>query len=121
MDYWHDLFHGQNDVDDWRRVIDEMSRLEMFGYRFNTHTHPYVARLVKRLVEGSLSILQAQDTEIETTDIFTLSRYHPSDDRVVMPHPMKTIDFDADGAYSVYNWELFYHVPLAIAIHLSKN
>src|SRR6266702_5397942 len=25
------------------------------------------------------------------------------------------------GAYSAYNWELFFHVPLILAIHLSKN
>ena len=25
------------------------------------------------------------------------------------------------GAYSVYNWELFFHVPITIAIHFSKN
>ena len=25
------------------------------------------------------------------------------------------------AAYSVYNWELFYHVPLTVAIHLSRN
>lgn len=31
------------------------------------------------------------------------------------------MDFTSSGAYAVYNWELFYHVPITIAIHLSKN
>ena len=31
------------------------------------------------------------------------------------------IDFARDAAYSVYNWELFYHVPLFIAERLSQN
>lgn len=121
MDMWGDLFHGRNDVEDWGRVINAFTHLQTFGYRFNTHSHPYVASLVKALVEGSLSALQAQDTEIEATDIFTPSRYNPSRDLVAEPYPVKAIDFDADGAYAVYNWELFYHVPFAIAVHLSKN
>ena len=37
------------------------------------------------------------------------------------PHPVKDLDFTDSGAYSVYNWELFYHVPFTIAVHLSKN
>ena len=37
------------------------------------------------------------------------------------PYPVKDLDFTSSGAYSVYNWELFFHVPLTIAIHLSKN
>ncbi|HEY5811435.1 MAG TPA: hypothetical protein VIT23_02130, partial [Terrimicrobiaceae bacterium] len=37
------------------------------------------------------------------------------------PYPAKDLDFTLSGAYSVYNWELFFHVPLTIAIHLSRN
>jgi hypothetical protein len=40
---------------------------------------------------------------------------------VEQPYPVKDLDFTSSGAYAVYNWELFYHVPLTIAIHLSKN
>jgi hypothetical protein len=36
-------------------------------------------------------------------------------------YPKKEIDLSEDGAYSVYNWELLFHAPLAIAVHLSKN
>lgn len=37
------------------------------------------------------------------------------------PYPVKDLDFAYNGAYSVYNWELFFHVPLTIAMHLSNN
>jgi hypothetical protein len=40
---------------------------------------------------------------------------------VEKPYPVKDLDFTSSGAYSVYNWELFFHVPITIAIHLSKN
>lgn len=36
--------------------------------------------------------------------------------------PVDDLDFDyQSGAYSVYNWELFYHVPYTLGLHLSRN
>ena len=40
---------------------------------------------------------------------------------VVQPWPVKDLDFSTSGAYAIYNWELFFHAPLLIAIHLSQN
>lgn len=53
-------------------------------------------------------------------DIFSKTHYNPSK-MVQRPYPVKELDFTSCGAYAVYNWELFFHVPLTIAIHLSKN
>jgi hypothetical protein len=53
-------------------------------------------------------------------EIFTTDAYNPTA-MVRRPYPARELDFSASGAYSVYNWELFYHAPLTIAIHLSKN
>ena len=33
----------------------------------------------------------------------------------------KEIDLREGGPYANYNWELLFHVPLTIAVHLSKN
>lgn len=52
---------------------------------------------------------------------FFEDRYCPAPELVRRPYPTKDLDFSSAGAYSVYNWELFYHVPITIAIHLSKN
>lgn len=109
------------------------------SYQFYAHFHPYVANLVKRLIEKSVSGLQSMDTEyvkkpdgsfvtlpggkpkpVLYQDLFTAVKYDPSD-MVEQPYPVKDIDFTSGGAYSVYNWELFYHVPFTIAVHLSKN
>lgn len=54
-------------------------------------------------------------------DIFNLSQYNPDWDSVQQPGPVKNLDFTFDGAYSIYNWELFFHAPLLIAVHLSQN
>jgi hypothetical protein len=51
---------------------------------------------------------------------FFQNTYQPSL-LVQQPYPVKELDFTAGGAYAVYNWELFFHVPFTIAVHLSKN
>src|SRR5436309_13408005 len=33
----------------------------------------------------------------------------------------KEIDVHDGGPYANYNWELLFHIPLTIAVHLSKN
>ena len=35
--------------------------------------------------------------------------------------PRENIDFSFNGAYSIYNWELFFHIPLLVATQLSQN
>lgn len=53
--------------------------------------------------------------------IFNTAHYNPNAAAVTQPWPVKNIDFSYDGAYSIYNWELFFHAPLLIAVHLSEN
>ena len=106
------------------------------AYQFYPHFHPYVDKLIQRLIEESVRGLQAADTDYRTSapltlpdgkprpvlyeEIFSESNYAPSE-LVVEPHPVKDLDFTPSGAYSVYNWELFFHVPFSIAVNLSKN
>lgn len=53
-------------------------------------------------------------------DVLTDEKYRPSA-LVSRPYPVRDLDFTASGAYSIYNWELFFHVPFTMAVHLSKN
>ena len=53
-------------------------------------------------------------------DLLTATQYKPTA-LVERPYPVKDLDFTTSGAYAVYNWELFYHVPLTLAVHLSRN
>jgi Tc toxin complex TcA C-terminal TcB-binding domain len=121
------------------------------NYRFSPHFHPYVTRLVSRLIEQSVPGLQAADTEYQTAadgswatfgptypdttrrgkfipilfEDFFAGMYHPNPgniaDLIGDPVPAKELDFSSSGAYSVYNWELFFHIPIIVAVHLSKN
>jgi hypothetical protein len=52
--------------------------------------------------------------------VFDGTHYNPSS-WVSEPYPVKNIDFTVSGAYSLYNWEMFFHAPLMVAIHLSQN
>lgn len=52
--------------------------------------------------------------------IFDPSHYNPDWDNVNQPGPHENLDFTSGGAYSIYNWELFFHAPLMSAIHLSQ-
>lgn len=108
------------------------------SYRIYLHQHPYVKNLTQSLLSGGVSGLQGADTDyIKTPDgsfetlpdgrfkphlfaDFFNAAYKPTE-LVDNPYPVKDLDFSSSGAYSAYNWELFYHVPLTIAIHLSKN
>jgi hypothetical protein len=53
--------------------------------------------------------------------LLTAAAYGPSSGLVNTPYPVKELDFAPGSAYAVYNWELFFHVPLTLAIHLSRN
>ncbi len=62
-----------------------------------------------------------QQTPVQLYEpIFTAQEYKPAA-AVRRPYPVKDLDFSVSGAYSIYNWELFFHAPLLIAIHLSQN
>ncbi|HLG61746.1 MAG TPA: hypothetical protein VKY19_07420 [Ktedonosporobacter sp.] len=125
----------------WTRVIVRHITTEerSLNYQFFPHFHPYVGELVRRLIETDIEGLQDADTDYQKNpdgsfvtlpdgkprptlydELFTSNNYNPSD-MVQQPYPVKDLDFTSSGAYSVYNWELFYHIPLEIAIHLSKN
>ena len=67
----------------------------------------------------------SRETQLEGHRV-QLSPELPADAWVVEPateefYPKEDVDFTPDGAYSPYNWELFFHAPLLIANSLSRN
>lgn len=75
---------------------------------------------VKLRAGTSLNLLSCKPKPKLYQGIFSQTQYDPSD-LVQLPYPVKDLNFAPRGAYAAYNWELFYHVPITIAIHLSKN
>jgi Tc toxin complex TcA C-terminal TcB-binding domain/Neuraminidase-like domain/Salmonella virulence plasmid 28.1kDa A protein/Putative peptidoglycan binding domain len=88
-------------------------------YRFSNFHHPYLCEFVKTLSRGGIHALLSLPTQ-SATDEQSFAAYSPKP-RVLTPHPIDEVEFQADGAYAGYNWELFFHVPLLIADRLSKN
>jgi hypothetical protein len=93
---------------------------------FATHHHPHICDFLKALnwqgVPGLLTLknqrLDAKDVDPNT--IFQKS-YDPANGMVAHPYPSENVDFSSSGAYSIYNWEIFFHIPFLIATQLSQN
>lgn len=97
-----------------------------FTYTFYNHFHPFVGELLERLNRKSIDGLLDAGFHERLREDFFQDFYQPnestsSDDTVDVKYFPKQIDVSEDGAYAIYNWELLFHVPLTIAVHLSKN
>lgn len=94
-----------------------------FTYTFDNHFHPFVGELIEQLNKRSLDGLLDVNFHATLVDDFFKEQYLPNetDKTVEVICFPKEIDVSEAGSYAVYNWELFFHVPLTIAMHLSKN
>ncbi|PYC65368.1 toxin [Micromonospora arborensis] len=94
-----------------------------FSYSFENFFHPFVGELIEQLNRRSLAGMLDPDFHQGLSDpTFFDSLYTAlANDLVKISHEPKEIDLGAGGPYSGYNWELLFHVPLTIAVHLSKN
>jgi len=106
-----------------------------FRYTFENFFHPFVGELITELNKNSLpgmlapSFLEGLSERVSNppeTDTFFKYFEHfykkPSDEKLAMVSGFpKEIDVSEHGPYANYNWELFFHIPLTIAVHLSKN
>jgi len=107
----------QEDLAGW--VVKKVPLREV-DYRFFLHYHPYTDELIEKLNRGGLQALldvNYHDSLHQDLhpDLYLAGR-HAQD-----KFPRHEIDVSDDGPYSLYNWELFFHAPLTIAVHLSKN
>jgi len=99
-------------------------------YKFFNHFHPFVGQLIEQLNTKSLAGLFDVDFQSQlgisppVLDYFKTT-YGPMTNKpeveVDYSRTRKELDVSTDGAYSIYNWELFYFCPLIIAVNLSKN
>lgn len=102
-------------------VFTERQDIE-FTYTFENFFHPFVGELIQKLNNESLpGLLNPKYHQDWQTNFFdTFYTLLTSELVKIESHP-KEIDLRHSGAYANYNWELLFHVPLTIAVHLSKN
>ena len=93
-------------------------------YRFHNFYHPYVCDFVRRIerdgIDGLLKWSKQGTTPLQNAYAEIDTIYAPTHS-VVEPFPVENVDFSFGGAYSQYNWELFFHAPFLIATRLFKN
>jgi len=101
--------------------------LPLRQFHFKNFYHPFVcdfARLLNDPVQGIPGMMR-RETQLKNSGFRFLTTYQPTA-YVVEPftesfHPNEVVDFSPDGAYSSYNWELFFHAPLLIGNALSRE
>lgn len=127
----HGQFHRVDDIKNAPITATLLSGTT-FTYDLENFFHPYVGDLAERLNKKSLSGLydplfihtlrgQRSGTTSDTFfDFFGSGYVNTSSSTTVIQGHATEVDLDG-GPYSNYNWELLFHVPLTIAVHLSKN
>jgi hypothetical protein len=124
------VFHDQSVAAFWN-TMPVGNQNTKFTYTFHNMFHPFVGELISRLNQKSLSgmldpvwqdSLKTPDPNIDPTHDFFNIQYQPQNSNLVQTESFrKEIDVSGDGPYADLNWELLYHVPLTIAVHLSKT
>jgi peptidoglycan hydrolase-like protein with peptidoglycan-binding domain len=96
--------------------------------RYEILYHPFTCAFISGLRRfGVPGLLNLSNQQLELVETFA-PRYAPTS-AVTKPYPVEQVDFGRIGttsvyrstAYSAYNWELFFHVPLLLAVRLSEN
>ena len=107
-------------------------------YTFETFYHPYARTFLRELEIGGVSQLMTRNLQLNVQAVRGLtpnfdfkSIYNPTS-LVETPYPgavnatdpgETNLDFSigSAGAYSLYNWEVFYHIPMFMAAQLMQN
>src|SRR5262245_57169474 len=93
-----------------------------FTYTFQNFFHPFVGELIEELNKESLPGMFGPTFHAGLKADFFKTVYTIQTGRLVkVEYFPKDIDVTDGGPYANYNWELFFHIPLTIAVHLSKN
>jgi peptidoglycan hydrolase-like protein with peptidoglycan-binding domain len=97
-------------------------------YRLFTNYHPFVPLFIQELNHRGIDGLLKRDIQLTPTSVgpagmpaLDFNAYYQPTGLVQPPYPVEDVDFDYDATYAIYNWELFFHVPLLIANALSRN
>ena len=122
------LYHNSGDTG---RVLGQnlqATGIDTFSYDFKPFFHPFVAQLIQQLNQTSVAgMLEpdflaglVQSYTPNTTDPVVSDPYMPPSSPAVTIEPGQ-IDVSFGGPYANYNWELLYHIPVMVAVHLSSN
>ena len=109
--------------------IDSTQTVRRLKYTFYPFMHPYTALFLRELnrsgIEGLLNrTIQRQPQLYPPQRTFSFTgTYGPAAGTTAVDATAENdvLDFSRAGAMSIYNWELFFHIPFLIACRLSAN
>jgi peptidoglycan hydrolase-like protein with peptidoglycan-binding domain len=113
----------------WVNVtIDSTTTVQRLTYTFRPFSHPYASLFIRELnrsgPDGLLNrTIQRFPNAYPPGNTFSFAAYAPVAG-VAVADPTaatETLDFCRSGAMSVYNWEVFFHIPFLIACKLATN
>ncbi|GAA0954667.1 hypothetical protein GCM10009550_38210 [Actinocorallia libanotica] len=107
---------------DYLAILDELRaywRLR-YGLQVRNFYHPLACLFRQRLNGGGIPALLERSLQLTDTGFDFAATYQPSA-LVIQPYPRENVDFELGGAYSSYNWELFFHLPFDIAMRLGQD
>jgi len=103
-------------------------------YWFHVFYHPFTRLIWHQLSSGGFDLLydpnlQQNPDQIDPSgsDVFSFgSNYNPTwrvrwDHDDVTGQDRQFLDFNRNASFSVYNWEIFYHIPSYVAQLLNQN
>jgi hypothetical protein len=88
--------------------------------------HPFAEVFQQEINRGGVETFYRRNLQINPQVFsgktpFNIAAYGPVADMDFSAAEKEQLDFSRSGAYSIYNWELFFHVPLMMACRLSQN
>ncbi|MCL2799555.1 MAG: neuraminidase-like domain-containing protein [Endomicrobia bacterium] len=122
------------DIDAFLKEFGQAEQLQ-YGEQFKNMYHPLVCPLRGILYKEGVPALMKRNTQRLNSGFDFEKHYDPTPNIVpqmimknpdgsaetIRKYPIEDIDFESDGSYSVYNWDLFFRIPLHIATTLTQN
>jgi hypothetical protein len=95
-------------------------------YAFSVFYHPFARTFLRELEIGGTDQLMQRNLQINPQQVrgqgtYNFANLYQPQPPVATPYPDEDVDFEVDGAYALYNWELFYHAPMFVASQLMVN
>jgi len=120
-------YHASDRQSSRSQINNQIGPETPFTYTFNNFFHPFVGEIISKVKEASLPGVmdarwQKSLNDLDKDFFDTLYTRNPKNSTLVnVQSSRKELDVDENGPYANYNWELFFHIPLTVAVHLSKT
>jgi hypothetical protein len=127
-------FHAQADIYKHQAAAAAaLAKAATITCTFENFYHPFVGELIEQLNKDSLAgmldadyhagLAMAPQSGPNSFFKFFKDFYQKpvNKDAAAVEGFGEEIEFRSDGPYANYNWELLFHFPFTIAVHLSKN